>query len=197
MRSSQRLLELCFYHNLCITTTFFATKLSHRVSWYHPRSCHWHQLGLVITGRLLLNCILITGSYHNADCNTNHSVVEGKVHLQPKQICWSKQKGCPCICAAMTSMTDLCKCFTDAIEEALNDCHTGKAEEGLDHIYDVIYNSAMDTFGKREGQSPDWFEEGIAELELLITAKRAVLVEYKRDPSKKSLAALRKARNDA
>ena len=55
----------------------------------------------------------------------------------------------------------------------------------------------MDTFGKRERQNPDWFKEGIAELESAITAKRAALVEYMRDPSEKSLAALRKARNDA
>ena len=55
----------------------------------------------------------------------------------------------------------------------------------------------MDTFGKKERQNPDWFEEGIAELDPAITAKRAVLVEYKRDPSEKSLATLRKARNDA
>ena len=52
------------------------------------------------------------------------------------------------------------------------------------------------TFDKRKRQNHDWFEEGIAELEPVITAKRAVLVEYKRDPSEKSLAALRKARND-
>lgn len=29
----------------------------------------------------------------------------------------------------------------------------------------------MDTFGKREKQNPDWFEEGIAELEPAIAAK--------------------------
>ena len=61
----------------------------------------------------------------------------------------------------------------------------------------TIYNSAVDTFGKRERHNPDWFEEGIAELEPAITAKRADLVEYKKDPSEKSHAALRKARNDA
>ena len=49
----------------------------------------------------------------------------------------------------------------------------------------------------RKRQNPDWFEEGIAELESAITAKIAALVKYKRDPSEKSLAALRKARNDA
>ena len=50
----------------------------------------------------------------------------------------------------MTSMPALCEHFANSIEAALNDCHTGKAEERWSHICDAIYNSAMDTFGKRE-----------------------------------------------
>ena len=38
----QRLFELCSYHDLCITNTFFSTKTHHRVSWRHARSRHWH-----------------------------------------------------------------------------------------------------------------------------------------------------------
>ena len=45
----------------------------------------------------------------------------------------------------------------------------------------------MDAFGKRERQNPDWFEEGIAELQPVITARRAALVEYKRDPQRSHL----------
>ena len=41
--NGQRLLELCTFHGLCITNTFFSTKPQHRVSWRHPRSKHWHQ----------------------------------------------------------------------------------------------------------------------------------------------------------
>ena len=40
----KRLLELCFYHNLCVTNTFLSTTPNCRVSWHHPRSRHWHQL---------------------------------------------------------------------------------------------------------------------------------------------------------
>ena len=82
--TGQRLLELCFYHDLCITNMFFATNLNHRVSWQHPRSHHWHQLDLIITQSPLLNCILVTSNYHSADCDTDHSLVSSKVHLQPK-----------------------------------------------------------------------------------------------------------------
>ena len=75
-------------------------------------------------------------------------------------------------------MSDLCKHFANSIETALNDCHTGKAEERWNHIHDTIYNTAMETFGRGVRQNADWFEEGIADLEPVITAKRAVLVEY-------------------
>ena len=176
---------------------FFAIKLSHRISWWHPRSHHWHQLDLIITWRPLLNCILITHSYHSAYCDTSCSLVGSKVHLQPKQTHQSKHKGCPHINGTRMSMPDLYECFADSIKAALNDYHTGNARERWNHICVSIYNSAMDTFGKRERQNPYWFEEGIAELEPVITTKRAVLVEYKRDPSEKLLTALRKTRNNA
>jgi len=194
--NGQRLLEMCSYHDLCVTNTFFATKPQHRVSWRHPRSRHWHQLDLVIT-RPSLNCVLTTRSYHSADCDTDHSLVGSKVRLQPKRIHRSKQKGRPRINTARTSMPDLCERFADSIKEALRDCPTNSAEERWNHIRDAIYNSAMDTFGKRERQNPDWFEAGITELEPVITAKRKALLEYKREPLEKTLAALRKARNDA
>ena len=94
-------------------------------------------------------------------------------------------------------MPDFCKCFTNSIEAAWNDCHTANAEERWNYICVAIYNSAMDTFCMRERQNLDCFEEGIAALDPSITVKRTVLVEYKRDPSEKSLAALRKARNNS
>lgn len=49
--NGQRLLDLCSYHNLCIMSTFFANKPSHRVYWRHPRSRYCHQLDLVLTLR--------------------------------------------------------------------------------------------------------------------------------------------------
>ena len=94
-------------------------------------------------------------------------------------------------------MAEFSEHFAYSTEAALNDCPKGKVKERWNHICDAIYNFAFDTFGKRERQNPDWFEEGIAELEPVIMAKRAAPVEYKRDPSEKSLAPLRKSRNNA
>lgn len=44
--NSQRLLEMCCLHGLCVTSTFFKSKEIHQVSWRHPRSHHWHQIRL-------------------------------------------------------------------------------------------------------------------------------------------------------
>ncbi|XP_037804507.1 uncharacterized protein LOC119598887 [Penaeus monodon] len=195
--NGQRVLELCSYHDLCITNMFFATKPHRRVSWRHPRSRHWHQLDLVITRRPSLNCVLTTCSYHSADSDTDHSMVGSKIRLQPKRIYQSKQEGRPHINTSKTAIPDLSERFTNSIEDALKNCPGGNTEERWSHIRDFIYNSAMDTFGKRERQNPDWFEAGIAELEPAIEAKRAALINHKREPTVKSLAALRKARNDS
>ena len=195
--NGQRLLELCSYHNLCITNTFFSTKPIHRVSWRHPRSHHWHQLDLVVTRRAMLNCVLVTRSYHSADCDTDHSLVVSKVRLQCKQIHRSKQKGRPRINTARTSIPAVCERFISSVEAALRDCPNGNAEERWSHIRDSTYKSAMDTFGKKERRNPDWFESGIALLEPAIAAKRTAMLDYKREPTEKTLAAHRKARNDA
>ena len=60
--------------------------------------------------------------------------------------------------------------------------HTHTHTEKWNHI-----GNAVDAFGKIQTGS---------NLETAITAKKNVLINYKRDPSGKSFAALRKARND-
>lgn len=60
--NGQRLLELCCFHGLCVTNTFFKCKGIHQVSW-------GHQLDLVITRRSDLASVLLTRSYHSADCD--------------------------------------------------------------------------------------------------------------------------------
>ncbi|XP_044178591.1 uncharacterized protein LOC122960452 [Acropora millepora] len=97
----------------------------------------------------------------------------------------------------MTSVPEVRERFADAIQEALSDCPTGCAVERWNHILDATYKSAADTFGKRECKNPDWLEAGIEELEPAISSKRAALLNYKQDPSEKTLAALRRARSES
>lgn len=127
--NGQKLLELCSYHDLCITNVFFSTKLNHRASWQHPRSCYWHQVDLVIIRRLSLNCVLVTRCYHSADFDTDHYSVGSKVRLHPKRILRSKQKGRLRINTARTSIPDLYECFADSVEDTVSDSPASSAEE--------------------------------------------------------------------
>ena len=73
--NGQWLLEFCCIHNLCVINTFFQANPHQKVSWRHPRSGHWHQVDLIITRHQSLHSVLITHSYHSADCDTDHSLV--------------------------------------------------------------------------------------------------------------------------
>lgn len=197
--NGQRLLELCTFHDLAITNTFYSAKPHHRVSWMHPRSKQWHQLDFVITRRLMLNHVLRTRSYHSADCDTDHSLVGSMVRLQPRRIHNSKppKKGRPRIDTAKTGKPELRERFAEVIDKALEDCPTDNATTRWDFIRDAIYQAASDTFGKRTRKNEDWFEASIVEMEPVIAAKSAALLKYKRRPCAKTLAAYREARNNA
>ncbi|XP_072050351.1 uncharacterized protein [Amphiura filiformis] len=175
------------------------SKPCHRVSWRHPRSHHWHQLDLIITRRssLILNCVNITRSYHSADCNTDHSLVSSKVRMQPKRIHHSKQKRRPRINTTGTTIPALCEHFAKSIERSLQDCPETPTVERWNFLRDTIYNTAMETFGKRSKQNPNWFEAKILEMEPVVEAKRSALINYKSVPSKKTLATLQKAKRNA
>ena len=84
--NGQRLPELCTLNELCITNSFFQSKAQHKVSWRHPRPKHWHQLDLSIARRYLLQNVLLTRSYHSADCDTDHSLVCSKTSLRSEQV---------------------------------------------------------------------------------------------------------------
>ena len=190
----QRLLELCCYHNLCVTNTFFQNKACHKVSGRHPRSKHLHQLHLVITRRDSLNNVGNTRSYHSADCNTDHSLIGSIVKLTPENIYHSKQKG---INTSKAAYSDKIQEFAERLEESLMYHHEQSVDDRSSSLRNTICSGALLTFGKRERKTTDWFDAYITEMEPAIIAKRNVLVDYERDPSQKNLLTLRATRNKA
>ena len=84
-------LELCAFHTLCITNSFFKTKPQHKVSWRHRRSRHWHQLDLILVRLVTIKNVLHTRSYQRTDCDTYHFLVCCKIRLQPKKFYRSKK----------------------------------------------------------------------------------------------------------
>lgn len=66
-------------------------KVYHNASWRYPRSNHWRQLDLVTTRRDSLNNVCNTRAYHNAQCDTDHSLISSKIKLKCKNLYYSKK----------------------------------------------------------------------------------------------------------
>ena len=197
--NGQRLLELCTHHNLCITNTFFNCKSQHKVSWMHPPSDHWYQLDMIITRRSLLSSVLVTRSYHSADCDTDHALVGSRVRLQPQKLHRHKPKGCPSINGVgLHSSSWKVKEYVTALMVALKDLNTQhqSATERWNAFKEIIYQSASTSFGKKKQFSYDWFNAYRLRMEPAIETKQEAFLNYKRHPCQSSLIALRNARSN-
>ena len=157
--NEQRLLELCTFHDLCITNSFFSTMPQYKASWRHPRSKHWHQLVFILVRRAGVKNILHTHSYLNADYDTDHSLVSCKIRMQPKKFHRTKTRGNPRIDVSKMSQPDLMEQFAQTFEKEFGTSQPGdSATEKWEDLRDTIYHTALDTFGKKSSKSHDWFE---------------------------------------
>jgi len=196
--NGQRLLEMCCMHSLCVTNTFFKCKGIHQVSWRHPRSRHWHQLDLVITRRAELASVLLTRSYHSADCDTDHSLVASKVRIIPKKLHHAKKNGRPRINTCCASNPEKTQQFICKLHEALTkETPDDTIDSKWSHVRDAVYNSAITAYGKKEHKNTDWYEASWEEMEPVTEAKRKANLAYKAAPSIGTLQALRTARKNA
>ena len=194
--NGQRLLELCSFHELCVTNSFFRTKPQHKFSWQHPRSKHWHQLDLILVRRAAIKNVLLTRSYHSADCDTDHSLVCCKIRLTPKRFHRAKKQGSPRIDVSKMSRPYFAQKFAEAFESEYDANLQDKAPptsatKKWEKLRDAIHRTALATFGKKTSKSHDWFQAKAAEMTPVIEAKRAAFKEYKRMPNERNLNILR------
>lgn len=194
--NGQRLLETCSYHDLCVTNTFFSTRPHHRVSWRHPRSKHWHQLDLIITRRSQLSSILVTRTYHSADCDTDHSLICSQVRLQPKKFHRSTQAAKPRVNTLMTKNPEKIRLYNALLENSLKNINSNSRSEVLwEEIQTATHTSAINAFGKKQcSPQNDWYPLHAEDLDPLIKAKRSALQKYKESPTAQSHKALQKSR---
>ena len=140
--NGQRLLELCAFHDLCITNSFFRTKPQHKVSCRHPRSKHWHQLDLILARRAAIKNVLHTRSYHSADCDADHSLVCCKIRMQPKK--FRRTKGNPRIDVSKMSQPDLMEQFAQTFEKEFDALQpSDSATEKWEALPDTMYCTAL------------------------------------------------------
>ena len=195
--NGQRLLELCSFHKLAVTNTFFQHKKRHKVSWRHPRSKHWHQLDLILTRKEDLNSVRNTRSMHSADCDTDHILVRSRIHLAPCKMHYSKTKNLPRIDASQASCPyraqELLRTLRTSLKRGRSDATT--VDSKWKHVRDALYQSGLETFGRKEHRNEDWFEASWQEMEPVVEAKRAVRLAHENNPCPATKDALRAARS--
>ena len=194
--NGQRLLELCAYHELCVTNSFYNTKPHHRVSWRHPRSKHWHQLDLILTRRTQLNNFLVTRTYHSADCDTDRSLVCSKLRLRPKKIYHTKQEQKSKINVSKTQHPELSANFEAQFSSTFHANYNTSATVQWNNLKSNVYSAALGAFGKKCGQQKDWYSSNSARLDPLISSKRVALQAYKDKSIPEALQGLRSARSN-
>ena len=149
--NGQRLLELCAYHKLAITNTYFQHKDRHRVTWCHPRSKQWHQLEMTVTGKSDMNNVQNTRSMHCADCDTHHALVRSKIHIIPRTMHHSKVKSLPRINASRASCPFTTQRFNVSLKVSLE---KGRAEAATgdtkwEQMRTTLYQSGLEILGKK------------------------------------------------
>ena len=106
--------------------------------------------------------MLLTRSYHSADCDSNRSLTCCKFKPPPEKLHCFKHLGKP--------RTD-----KNIIQHLEKQCNT--ASRSWNHLHEAIQKSALATFGRRTSKNCDWFEAKSEKLIPVIVTKRASVAE--------------------
>ena len=195
--NGQRLLELCSRNNMCITNTMFPGKPHRKMSWCHPRSKTWHQLDFVIISQKHKQEVLNTRTYHSADCDTDHSLVVSSLRLQPRPYHRQRLKSKK-IDVCKINVPELKQQYCSSLAEKLQDAEWCDDPDSLwTGLKNVIHQTALDVFGLKQRQDPDWYRDSRHTLEPVLEQKRKALLRLKSRPTRCALAEHRAAKAHA
>lgn len=169
--NGELLLALCSEYGLVITNTLFKHKLSHKTTWMHPRSKHWHLIDYVITRQSEQKDVVNTRAMRGADCSTDHNLVLSKVSFSVRKPV-KKTGGKPWynLNVAKLRCKSVCKDFQDTMSTALKRSNQGDLDvEGKwSMLKETALNTAKTVLGKPERRHQDWFDETDGELNRLM-----------------------------
>ena len=100
-----------------------------------------------------------------------------------KRLFHCKQKGHIRINISNTPYPEKNQQFIESIRTALSGIETESAEENWNTLRDIIYDTALTTYGKKQRNNTNWYETDITVMKPVIDAKRCALINFKRDPS--------------
>lgn len=194
-----RLLELCSHYQLCVTNTFFDVQEMRKVSWQHPRSSHWHQLDMVLVRRAHLNTVMVTRTFHSADCHTDHALVLTKAKLHRQKPHSARPKAVTRLNTQSMKEPSKREVFKRLFEEQFQtrdmDLESAHPDQLWNDLCKAMQETALAAFGKKQATRHDWVEAYSDVLLPLLESKRAALLAWKSAPSQASKDKLREIKS--
>ena len=166
------------------------------MSWHHPRSLTWHQLDLVITRRDQLSSVLQTSTFHNADCNTEHSLICCRFPSPSKVFHRQSKAGKPRIDVTHIKQPDKVVKFQEAVTTELATIpeNASSLQQQWDRMNEATHKAAMTVFGEKRHKSQDWFNDNAALMLPAIEEKRSAMLQHKTRPTRRTLEAAKEAK---
>jgi len=152
------LLSLCTVHKLMITNMMFQQRDSHKISWMHPCSRHWHLLDYVIVRQRGTADLNLTQSLCGSTCWSDHCMICSKLALQlaPKR-CY-KFRPAKKLCVQWLQDLDMLHNFQLKLDKELQNIPAADTAEGeWSQLKEATYKA--ETAGFRRCVHHDWFND--------------------------------------
>ena len=180
------LLEFCAEQKLTITNTIFQQKNSHKTTWMHPRSKHWHLIDYVLVKQRDVADVFHTRVMPSAECHTDHRLVRCKVNFtfKPQQ----RTRQAPPRKLQVNLLRN--QAVKEKFQSTLNvklvaGEHTANQdpEAQWEQLKSTVLQTAEDTLGFSSRKHQDWFDENDQEIQKLLKEKRSAHQTYLANPS--------------
>ena len=180
------LLEFCAEQELTITNTIFQQKNSHKTTWMHPRSKHWHLIDYVLVKQRDVADVFHTRVMPSAECHTDHRLVRCKVNFTFKPQQRTRQAPPRKLQVNLLRNQAVKEKFQSTLNEKLvAGEHTANQdpEAQWEQLKSTVLQTAEDTLGFSSRKHQDWFDENDQEIQKLLKEKRSAHQTYLANPS--------------
>lgn len=162
--NGELLLALSSEYNLLITNTLFKHKDTHKKTWIHPRSKHWHLLDYLVVRERDRRDVLDTRAMRGTGCGTDHVMLRSRLKIcRRKRHCRTGAKPPRKLNTSALKGQMKQEELTQETDENLKDWDSNNSENDIEEkwatLKDTVYRTASDVLDYSKRKRQGWFDE--------------------------------------